>query len=201
MDADFSIELGQDDPVLDFPWNDPSGKLAYADVKRHPEFLDQIEEAQEFAELNEFLSILNSPRSMLETAKCDAWVTMDLSSEEEIYEAKHKSASYVDVVFAENDGDLSDGGRPSIRQSFSAHEQLARELAELLRRAPVTLSSAEVCVRRCYFDRAGSTQEGFYCTTYVSGYGSDEPSARQHWGVALKLMSNAIKQLSASNML
>jgi hypothetical protein len=201
MDADFSIELGQDDPVLDFPWNDPSGKLAYVDVKRHPEFLGQIEEAEEFPELKEFLSILNSPRSMLETAKCDAWVTMNLSAEEEIYEATHKFATYVDVVFAENDGDQSDGGRPSIRQSFSAHEQLAREFVELLRRAPVPLSSVEVCVRRCYFERAGSIQEGFYCTIYVSGYGGDEPSARQHWGVALKLMANAIKQLSASNML
>jgi len=96
MDADFSIELGHEDPVLDFPWNDPSGKLAYLDVKRHPEFLDQVEEAEEFPELKEFLSVLNSPRSMLETAKCDAWVTMDLSSEEEIYEAAHKFASYVD---------------------------------------------------------------------------------------------------------
>jgi hypothetical protein len=201
MDADFSIELGHEDPVLDFPWNDPSGKLAYLDVKRHPKFLDQIEEAEEFPELKEFLSVLNSSRSMLETAKCDAWVTMDLSSEEEIYEATHKFASYVDVVFAENDGDLSDGGRPSIRQSFPAHEQLARELVELLRRAPVMLSSAEVCVRRCHFARTGSIQEGFYCTIYLSGYGSDEPSARQHWGVALKLMANAIRQLSASNML
>jgi len=201
MDADFSIELGQDDPVLDFPWNDPSGNLAYVDVKRHPEFMAQIEEAEKFPELKEFLSVLNSPRSMLETAKCDTWATMDLSAEEEIYEATHKFASYVDVVFAKNDGDLSDGGRPSIRQSFPAHEQLARELVELLRTAPVTLSSVEVCVRRCYFYWAGSIQEGFYCTLYISGYGSDDPSARQNWGVALKLLTDAIKQLSASNML
>jgi hypothetical protein len=195
MDADFSIELGQDDPVLDFPWNDPSGNLAYVDVKRHPEFMAQIEEAEKFPELKEFLSVLNSPRSMLETAKCDTWATMDLSAEEEIYEATHKFASYVDVVFAEN------GGRPSTRHSFPAHEQFARKLVKLLRTAPVTLSSVEVCVRRCYFYRASSIQEGFYCTLYISGYGSDDPSARQNWGVALKLLTDAIKQLSASNML
>ena len=34
MDADFSIELGREDPVLDFPWKDPAGKLAYVDLKR-----------------------------------------------------------------------------------------------------------------------------------------------------------------------
>jgi len=201
MDADFSIELGKEDPVLDFPWTDPSGKLAYVDVKRHPELMAQIDEANKFRELKEFLSLLNSPRGIFETAKCDVWATQDLSPEEEVYEATYKFASYVDVVFAERDDDLSDGGRPSIRQSFSAHEQLAKKLVELLRRAPVTLSSVEVCVRRCYFDRAGSIQEGFYCTIHVSGYGSDAPSAHQNWGVALKLLANAVKQLAASKML
>jgi len=201
MDADFSIELGKEDPVLDFPWTDPSRKLAYVDVKRHPELMAQIDEANKFPELKKFISLLNSPRSIVETAKCDVWATQDLSPEEEVYEATHKFASYVDAVFAENGGDLSAGTRSSIRQSLPAHEQLARELVELLRRAPVTLSSVEVCVRRCYFDRAGSIQEGFYCTIYVSGYGSDAPSAHQNWGVALKLLANAVKQLSASNML
>ena len=190
MDADFSIELGHEDPVLDFPWNDPSGKLAYLDVKRHPEFLDQVEEAEEFPELKEFLSVLNSPRSMLETSKCDAWVTMDLSSEEEIYEAAHKFASYVDVVFSEID----------TRLSFSLHEQFARKLVELLRRVPDTPSAAEVCVRRCYFGKDSGVREGFYCTLNVSGYGNDEASARQNWGVGLNLVRNAILQLSAGGV-
>ena len=73
MDADFSIELGREDPVLDFPWKDPAGKLAYVDLKRHPELMARIEEAEQFPELGEFLRALNSPRSMVETAKCDAW--------------------------------------------------------------------------------------------------------------------------------
>jgi hypothetical protein len=32
---------------------------------------------------------------------------------------------------------------------------------------------------------------------YVSGYGDDDGSARQSWGVALRLMANEILQLSA----
>ena len=79
MDADFSIELGREDPVLDFPWKDPAGKLAYVDLKRHPELLASIEEAEQFPELGEFLRTLNSPRSMVETAKCDAWATTELT--------------------------------------------------------------------------------------------------------------------------
>ncbi len=187
MDADFSIELGREDPVLDFPWKDPAGKLAYVDLKRHPELLASIEEAKQFPELGEFLRTLNSPRSMVETAKCDAWATSELSPEEEIYSASHKFASYVDVVFSDIDA----------RLSFSAHEEFARKLVALLQRAPETPSAAEACVRRCYFaEEGGGVREGYYCTLYVSGYGNDEASARMIWGVALKLVGNAIVQLS-----
>jgi hypothetical protein len=186
MDADFSIELGREDPVLDFPWKDPEGKFFYVDLKRHPELLASIDEAQKFPELGDFLRVVNSARSVVQTAKCDAWTTTELSVEEEIYNASHKFASYVDVVFS------------TPEQSLTFHEQFARKLVELLRRAPDTPSAAEVCVRRCYFAEDGGVREGFYCTLYVHGYGNDEASARQNWGVALKLTGNAIVQLSAS---
>ncbi len=192
MDADFSIELGREDPVLDFPWKDPAGKLAYVDLKRHSELMARIEEAEEFPELREFLRAMNSARSMVETAKCDVWSTTELGPEEDIYRASHKFASYVDVVFSNLDVRLS-----SLRQSLPDHEQLARKLVELLRRAPETPSAAEVCVRRCYFGTNEGVAEGFYFTLYVSGYGNDDASARLNWGVGLKLMGNAILQLSA----
>ncbi len=190
MGADFSIELGQEDPVLDFPWKDPAGKLAYVDLKRRPELMASIEEAEQFPELREFLRTMNSARSMVETAKCDAWTTSELSPEEEIYDASHKFASYVDVVFSNIDA----------RLSLSAHEQFARKLVALLRRTPETPSAAEVCVRRCYFAEETGVREGFFCTLYVSGYGNDEAGAHQNWGVGLKLVGNAILQLSAGGV-
>ena len=190
MDADFSIELGREDPVLDFPWTDPASKLAYVDVKRRPELMASIEEAEAFPELGEFLRVMNSARSMVETAKCDAWATTELSAEEDVYDASHKYASYVDVVFSEIDA----------RLSFSPHELFARKLVELLRRVPDTPSAAEVCVRRCFFAQQDGVRQGFYCTLYVSGYGNDKASARQNWGVGLKLMRNAIVQLSAQGV-
>jgi hypothetical protein len=99
--------------------------------------------------------------------------------------------SYVDAVFAEIDARQS-----LLRQSLSAHEQFARKLVALLRRAPETSSTAEVCLRRCYYGQDSSVREGFYFTLYVSGYGNDETSARRNWEVGLKLMGNAILQLS-----
>jgi hypothetical protein len=190
MDADFSIELGREDPVLDFPWKDPTGKLVYVNLKRCPELIASIEEAEKFPELGEFLRVMNSARSMVETAKCDAWATTELSTEEDVYDASHKFASYVDVVFSEID----------VRLSFFLHEQFARKLVELLRRVPETPSAAEVCVRRCYLGEDGGVREGFCCTLYVSGYGNDGASARQNWEVGLKLMGNAIVQLSADGV-
>jgi len=197
MDADFSIELGRDDPVLDFPWKDPAGKLVYIDLKRHPELIAQIEEAQTFPELQEFLRTLNSARSTLETAKCDAWVTTELSAEEEVYNASHKFASYVDAVFSGIDVRLSSPEQSSSEQCLDIHERFARKLVELLRRAPEIPSALEVCVRRCYFAEDGGIREGCYCTLYVSGYGNDEAGARRNWGVGLKLVGNAVVQLSS----
>ena len=194
MDADFSIELGREDPVLDFPWKDPAGKCAYVDLKGHPELMDRVEETAMFPELGEFLRALNSTRSVVETAKCDVWVTLELNAEEEVYEASHKFASYVDVIYC--------GGpahRP-LRQSLSAHEQFAGRLVELLRRAPETPTAAELCVRRCYYEKNGEVREGFYFTAYVSGFGNDDAEARQNWGIGLKLMGNAILQLSDGGM-
>src|SRR5271155_2197694 len=139
MDADFSIELGREDPVLDFPWTDPAGMFAYRDLKRHPELIAEIEEAAQFPELAEFLRVINGAQSIMETAKCDAWSTTDLNAEEEIYEASHKFASYVDIVFSS-----IDVSPPSLRQSLAVHEQFARRLIELLRQAPEIPSVAEV---------------------------------------------------------
>jgi len=190
MDADFSIELGREDPVLDFPWTDPAGKLAYVDLKRHPELMAEVEEAATFPELEEFLLVLNSARSTVETAKCDAWATTELSAGEEIYDVSHKFASYVDAVFSKIDA----------RLSLSDHEKFARKLVELLRGTPETPSATEVCVRRCYFRDGGGVREGFYFTLYVSGYGNDDANARENWATGVKFMENAIMQLSASGM-
>ena len=185
MDADFSVELAADDPVLGLPWTDSSGKLAYCDIKRHPELLSRIEEANQYPELAEFLHAVNSSRSF-ESAKCDAWATGQLAPEEEIFGASRKFASYVDIVFSS----------PGDRCSFLRHEQFAKRLVELLHRAPEMLSSAEVCLRRCFFTERKATCEGFYFTVYVNGYGIDESAAQKNWAIAMQLVASAIQQLS-----
>jgi len=180
MQADFSVELGPDDETLTMPWAAPDGGPRYYDLKRHPEWISQIEEAQREPELASFLTALNS--GALETAKCDAWFTPELNPEEDIFDASGKFGCYVDLLFS-NDED---------RFSFPRHEATAKRWVELLKRVPEIPASAEFLIRRCSFGEAA----GFYFTLYVFGYGNDESQARRQWTIGLKLVENAIKQFS-----
>jgi hypothetical protein len=197
MDADFSIELGREDPVLDFPWSDPEGNFAYHDLKRHPELLPLLEEAQRFPELAEFLRAINAAPSRLETAKCDAWASTELNPEEEVYGASHKFTSYVDVVFSNWDTSPLAQAAASLRESLPAHEKFVRQLVDRLRQTPEMPSSAEVYIHRCYFGETGGIRAGFYCTLYLNGYGNDAIGARRNWAEGLKHLGSAISRLSA----
>ena len=184
--ADFAVELGADDETLEMPWAAEGGGPRYYDLKRHPELLLNIEEAQKVQELGEFLAAVNAGAGILETAKCDAWSSTEINPEEEIFGAAHKFGSYVDLLF-------SDTGS---RFSFPQHEQLAMRLTQLLQRAPEIPSAAEFLIRRCYYRGEEGIRDGFYITFYLFGYGEDESKSRQRWAVGLKLVQNAIRQLT-----
>ena len=190
MQADFAVELGADDEALEFPWSTASDHLRYLDLKNHPDLLPQIEEVARLPELGEFLVSVNSPSGVLETAKCDAWGTSEIHPEEEIFGAARKFGGYVDLLFSD----------PLQRYSLPEHEQFARRITELLKRVPEIPASAEFLLRRCYYhqENSGETREGFYITFYLFGYGDEEKQARQRWAIALRLVENAIRQLSAS---
>jgi hypothetical protein len=194
MDAELTVELGAGDPTLAIPWSSGDGRLRYYDLKRQPDLLLYIDEATRFQEMAEFLVQVNSPGSLLQSAKCDAWYSTELSEPEAIYGATGKFVSYVDMFF--------DADAP--RYFFEQHEEFARRLIKLLGRAPQISAAAEFIVRRCYYEPDGKRsdsekpREGFYFTFYLSGYGDDESDARKRWGIALKLVGNAILQLSAA---
>ena len=183
MQADFAVELGADDETLEMPWAAEGGGPRYYDVKRHPELLLNVVEAQGAPEMRQFLSAINAPAGALETAKCDLWSSTEISPEEEIFEATHKFGSYVDLLF-------SDG---SSRFSFAQHERLAKLLTGLLKQVPEIPAAIEFLIRRCYYHNEEGVRDGFYITFYLFGYGDDEVQARQRWAIGLKLVENAIR--------
>jgi hypothetical protein len=186
VQVDFSVELGADAPSLELPWAS-SNTVQYYDLKLHPELLPLICEAVDNPELRDFLRAINSHNSFLETAKCDTWISRELDAEDELFGAALKFASYIDLVAASN----------QVRFAFDRHEELLRKLVGLLQRVPEIPAAAEFVLRRCYFHGHDSLQEGFYITFYLAGYGDEDLDARQHWAIALKLVENAILQLSA----
>jgi hypothetical protein len=189
VQVDFAVELGRDDECLEFPWSGPEGEPRYYDLKRHPDLLAHVEEAAKTPELGEFLASVNAAVSLLETAKCDVWYSPELNPEEEIL-GSCKFGCYVDLLFSD----------PGKRFSFSDHELLAQKLSALLKHVPEIPASAEFLIRRCYYhaDDGPSIREGFYITLYVFGFGEEEMQARQRWAIALKLVENAIRQVSAT---
>lgn len=189
MDADFSVELGADDDALEFPWSAEDESLRYYDLKGQPELLLEIREARDWPELGALLESVNGAMSAFVTAKCDVWSDSEINEAEEIYGASVKLASYVDVLF--------DEAHRERRFSFEEHERLARQLCELLSRAPEMPAAAEFAIRRCYFHDAGEpVRPGYYVTCYLFGYGNDEPEARQRLREGLSLVQNALRYVS-----
>jgi hypothetical protein len=187
MQAEFTVELGADDPTLAVPWSDPEGRWRYMDLRAHPELVAEVEEAQGFDEMREFLAAVNAASSNLQSAKCDAWFSREISEEEQVFGAPAKFGSYVDVTFRQ----------AAPQGSFPIHEAFALRLVELLRRAPELPAAMEAIIRRAHFEKDdGAVREGFYFTIYVTGYGEDEAEAKQSCGIALRLVGHAALQMS-----
>lgn len=190
MQADFLVELSNEDPRLEVPWRSEDGRLSYLDLRARPELLLDIAETYENRELGEFLASVNSGISKLQSAKCDHWTTAEITEEEAIFGASLKAACYVDFFFHE----------PAQRFDFDMHEHFGSAFERLLAKVPEMPASAELFLRRCYFHRGDEHQEsdaGFYFSLYVSGFGDEEGAARKHCAIALKVIQNALLQMGA----
>jgi hypothetical protein len=202
MDADWSVELGSEDPVLDFPWTDESGSLAYVDLKHDPERVQQIAETRDYPELAAFLLKVNGAESPWITAKCDVWFEEMLSPAEEVYGGRLKLCSYVDLLFVDE----------SARSSFQRHEDVVKTLSRMLSEEDDTAAVAEFIVRRCWFradtpaeasgqrgadSAAAEVQEGFCITFYLSGYGEDKAEARSHWAAGIEVAKSVLARVPA----
>ncbi|HLJ29601.1 MAG TPA: hypothetical protein VKY85_23025 [Candidatus Angelobacter sp.] len=189
MQADYSVELGEEDPALELPWRSDDSSNRYFNLKLHPDLVLNIPEARKHPELSAFLSRINVAGFPVETAKCDAWFGRELSPEEEIFGAACKFVCYVDLLFSDE------------RQRFSLekHERLAEDLCNLLKRAPEMAAAADFVVRHCHYHLGADENDsriGFCITAYVTGYGDSQEEAHKRWMIALKLLQNALVQIA-----
>jgi hypothetical protein len=197
MDADWSVELGHDDPSLEFPWSSPDGTQQFVDLSRRLESLLEIPEAVQYPKLAGFLLELNGEFSPWLTAKCDVWIDNELGEAEDIFDAKLKMCSYVDLVRRSE----------SERFSFEQHEQWVKSATTTLRNMGPHSIACEFIVRRCWYhpevsslragDDAATPGEanpvpGFYVTFYLFGYGDDEREARARWEEGLRRVTGVL---------
>ncbi|HZD33147.1 MAG TPA: hypothetical protein VE779_15970 [Candidatus Angelobacter sp.] len=181
MDADWSVELGAEDPALEFPWASPDGTLCYVDLQEHPASLAEIPEAVQFPELGEFLRVINLESSPWLTVKCDVWTDDGLVEAEGIYQADRKFCCYVDLIARE----------PAARFSFERHEAWVKSAARSLSASDNEAIACEFVVRRCWYHPGGNADplqptRGFYVTFYLSGYGRDATEAHARWAEGLR---------------
>ena len=188
MDADWSVELGREDPALEFPWTSANGLRRYVDLLQSPESISEIPEAEQYPELAECLRALNTPDSPWQTVKCDVWLERELDEAEQIYDATLKFCSYIDLIARD----------VSKRFSFDQHERFVRLAAQQLSNNDSELVSCEFIVRRCWFHEAklgGDLTAGFCVTFYLFGYANTKVEARARWARGLHRVTSLLTGL------
>ena len=186
MDADWSVELGHEDPSLEFPWASPDGTQRFVDLSRHLEAIREIPEAAQYPALGRFLLELNSKFSPWLTAKCDVWIDNELGEAEDIYNAKLRVCSYIDLVRRNE----------SERFSFEHHEKWVKSATMTLRNTVPHPIACEFIVRRCWYHADSCADDepapGFYITLYLFGYGDNEAQALARWAGGLTRVSGVL---------
>jgi hypothetical protein len=187
MEADWSVELAADDPVITVPWADSgAGKCKFVDLRLGSHLIDQIEEARTRPVLRSTLLLLNGVSSHLWTAKCDAWTSSadqgdvpfdPYEMDAEPGETAFGAGSYIDLLPREARGCVD------AQERWEQWEQWLRALTERLRGTPANAARVELVLRNAEIEGVQS----FGVTWFVEGCGPTALRAAQKWGQALDL--------------
>lgn len=194
MLCEWSVECAADDPVLVVPWSDPANPdRRFIDLRENPYDLDHLPEAELYPPLMHALRALNAPRSVVFTAKCDAWPLDSETEGEELERLRFELdqipedtpagfTSYIDILWRER----------STFASFHQHEQLLHRLTR--QAAPLDHPYAMLdCVLRPALIDITAPHEGFAISLYVKALGHDQQTAEEHWAGALNNVAGILR--------
>ena len=173
MEADWSVEIGSDSPVIDGAWE------GFVNLRGSPDAIESVIEAAEHPELRKALLALNSEVSSAFTAKCDVWSLTEKEIDPDEFEARQEDArmgfaSYIDYL-----------ERASAEFfSFEFHEQQAREIVAELVRIDLRQGRADIVVRSAVMNETG----GYGLTLYAAGCGCNKASALAAWQMVLQAL-------------
>jgi hypothetical protein len=193
MEADWSVALAADDPVITVPWAGSEGddrKCRFVDLRRGGQLIEQIEEARVRPALRSALLLLNGAASPLWTAKCDAWTSspgegaapfdayeMDATPGETAFGA----GCYIDLLARD----------AALLSSFERQEHWLRTVTQALHKIPARAARVELVLRYAEVEAA----PGFGVTWLVEGCGLSANHAGQRWSEALNLALPAIMEV------
>lgn len=171
MEADWSVEIGADEPYIDASWD---GRI---DLRASASMIHTLQEARHAALRNALLN-LNSLQSGLFTTKCDIWTLAKNEIDPDEFGAERETAkigfaSYIDIL-----------ERSSARfESFVYHEALIRNLTAHLRQIELTNGRVDIVLRAA----ADGGRQGFGLTVYSAGCGADHAEAYAAWEAVLEV--------------
>jgi hypothetical protein len=184
MLSEWSAECSSDDPVLVVPWSDPSdpsGARRFIDLRENPYDLDHLSEVEQHPPLMHALRALNTARSPVFSAKCDAWpldteelgnLRMNLDVIDD--DAPFGFGSYIDLLWRER----------SIFASYHQQEQMVHRLTRHASSIESPYAMLDCVIRPALVDLTGP-QEGFAVSLYVKALGHDPRTAEDNWASGL----------------
>jgi hypothetical protein len=195
MEADWSVALAADDPVITVPWAASEGErgFRFVDLRLGEHLIDKIEEARTRPALRSALRVLNGAASPLWTAKCDAWTSsadegaepsdpyeMDATPGETAFGA----GCYIDLLPRE----------AGLLSSFERQERWLHVVTDALRKIPARAARVELVLRRAEVEAV----PGYGVTWFVEGCGVSAHNAGHSWSEALTLALPAIMEVRSA---
>lgn len=203
MEADWSVELAADDPVIVLPWNveervsgsapdEPDRlRLQFFDLRHDPAAIDQIAEAQAEPALRSALLTLNQTESRLWTVKCGLWESGSQPADAAEVDVHANVAAEIDPweMDAEPEDTIFAAGcyidivplDSEAAGSFAIMEKWLRNLTEQLRRVALHCARADFVLRRSEIHGV----QGFAVTWFIEACGATWELATLRRGEAL----------------
>ncbi|HVJ07103.1 MAG TPA: hypothetical protein VM554_01850 [Acidisarcina sp.] len=179
MEADWSVEIGEDLPRIVVPWAAEGRR--FCDLRSHPEDAATLPEAQSYPVLCQALMDLNAPSSRIFTSKCDVWQVGEgdldwMEMESTVEDTKIGLTCYIDLV---RRNELAFA-------PFSQQEEWLRNVTAALQAVPTRFARADLILRQLIsHGDDGKDRDGFAATFYLTGCGRDEKAALHNWEMAL----------------
>jgi hypothetical protein len=179
METDWSVASGADDPVIETGWSDAASGLGWVDLRVDGEEqrrrIRTLPEAAHSPAMMDALLLLNAPRGLLMTTKCDRW-QMDDAERAELADALDEPpaacgcGSYIDVLMA----------HALPMADFLLHEEWARTTARRCSALRLEGARLDVVVRPAHHGDAW----GYGLTVYCYAGGADKVLAEASWTAA-----------------